>query len=70
MHLPGAAGLLGPGARLLDVVVPQVGQHALHSRGREGLGHAEPDARGSSGDERDLALDVLHSPTPPSQGAF
>ena len=55
-HLPGLQLGYGPGQGLsLDV-----GQHDVHARGAEGVGHGQAEARGPAGDEGGLSREVLH----------
>ena len=48
--------------RLVQVLLPDIREHDLHPGPGERPGHAEADPARAPGDERDLALDVLHRP--------
>ncbi len=48
----------------LQAGLVDVDQHQLHALGREPLGHGPPDPTGGPGDERDLAVQVLHCTAP------
>ena len=42
------------------MILPDVGDHHLHAVAQEHPRHAEADAAGAAGDERDLAFDFVH----------
>ncbi len=52
--------ILEPGPGLVDVILPEVGDHHLHAGLDQLLGDAQADARGAAGDQGDLAFQVLH----------
>ncbi len=56
------AGVLG--GDLVEVLLQQVGDHHLHARVQERLGHAIADAAGAAGDEGDLPFHVTHGRFP------
>jgi hypothetical protein len=57
-------GLLQPRDSVVERRLLDVAQHHLHAGLGEAGGHPKPDARRRAGDERSLARQVLHRPSP------
>ena len=53
------APLAEGGHCLVDVVLPQVGEHHFHARPDKGTDDAEPDAAGSAGDDATFPVTSL-----------
>jgi hypothetical protein len=66
MHLLRLVPPFEDGKGLVDVILPQIREYDLHPRLDEGAGDTEPDSTRSTGYERHLANNVLHSATPGS----
>ncbi len=62
MHRAALLDALEPGQGVVQVILPEVGDDHVHTRAHERLGDPQADAARPAGDERGLALEIVHGP--------